>query len=69
MPNMSRCEVSYFKEKYNSGAFIILFHKVTKAFIEDDLFLPLRDDGFVLLEVKRLSHDGEYVVNVILLIK
>ncbi len=46
-----------------------MLNKVTKAFIEDNLFLPLRDDGFVLLEVKWLSHDGENVVNLLLLIK
>lgn len=37
-------KVSYFKEEQNSGAFILLFNKVTKALVEDDLFPPLRDD-------------------------
>lgn len=37
-------KVSYFKEEQNSGAFILLFNKVTKALIEENLFLPLRDD-------------------------
>lgn len=60
---------SYFKEEQNSGAFILLFDKVTKALIEDYLFLPLRDDRFVLLEVKRLSHDGKNVVHILLFIK
>lgn len=60
---------AYFKEQYDFGAFVMLLNKVAKTFIEDDLLLPLRDDWFVLLEVIRLGHDGENVVNVFLLIK
>lgn len=48
---------------------IALFNKITEAFIEDDLFLPLRNDRFILLEIKRLSHDGKNVINVLILIK
>lgn len=47
----------------------MLFNKITKTLIEDNLFLPLRDHWFVLLEVKRLSHDGKNVINILLLIK
>lgn len=46
-----------------------MFNKIPKAFIKDDLFLPLWDDRFVLLEVERLSHDGKNVVHVLFLIK
>lgn len=60
--------MSYFKEENDFGTLIILLNKVAKAFVEDDLFLPLWDDGFVLLEIKRLRHDREDVVNVLLLI-
>jgi len=61
--------MSHFKEKYNSGTFRLLLHEVAEAFVEDDLLLPLGDDGFVLLEVKWLSHDGEDVVHGVLLVK
>lgn len=60
--------MSYFKEQDDSGA-VVMLEKVAETFIEDDLFLPLRDDWFVLLEVIRLGHDGENVVNAFLLIK
>lgn len=66
---MTHWRVSYFEEEQNSGAFIVLFNKIPKAFIKDDLFLPLWDDRFVLLEVERLSHDGKNVVHVLFLIK
>lgn len=69
LANVSKCKVSHFEEQYDSGASVILLDKVAKAFIEDDVFLPLRDNGFVLLEVERLSHDWENVINVLLLIK
>lgn len=59
----------HLKEENHSGAFFILLHKVTKALVEDDLLLPLRQHRLVLLEVKRLSHDGDDVINVLLLVK
>lgn len=60
--------MSYFKEEDDSGVSIILANKVTKTLIEYDLFLPLRDNGFAPLEVERLSHDGENVVDILLLV-
>lgn len=61
--------LSYFKEEQNFGAIVTLLNKVTKAFVEDYLFLPLRDDRFILLKIKRLSHDGKDVIDILVLIK
>lgn len=60
---------SYLKEEQNFGAMITLFNKITKAFIEDDLFSPLRNDRFILLKIKWLSHDGKNVINIFILVK
>ena len=46
-----------------------MLNKVAETLVEDDLLLPLGDDGLVLLEVKRLGHDGEDVVNIVALVK
>lgn len=59
----------HLKEENHSRAFFILLDKVAEALIEDDLLLPLRHHRFVLLEVKRLSHDGDDVINVLSLVK
>lgn len=67
--NTNKGGVPDLKEENDLGTFLIVFDKVTKALIEDDLFLPLWHNRFVLLEVKRLRHDGDDVINVLLLVK
>ena len=57
------------EEEYDPWRVAAVLQEVSQALVEDDLLLPLRDGGLVLLEVERLGHDGQNMLHALLLVE
>lgn len=62
-------KIQNFKEENDFRTFVVLLDEVAEALIEDDVLLPFWDGGLVPLEIERLGHDREDVLDTLSLIE